>query len=34
MKIVNENVVVPLGEKNIDLKSLVSLNEAGAFLWR
>ena len=34
MTIVNENVVVPLGEKNINLKSLVSLNDSGAFLWR
>lgn len=32
--IAGENVVVPLGDKNVGLKSLVSLNDTGAFLWR
>jgi hypothetical protein len=31
--IAGENVVVPLGDKNVGLKSLVSLNGAGVFLW-
>jgi hypothetical protein len=31
--IAGENIIVPLGAKNVDLKSLVSLNNSGAYLW-
>lgn len=34
MSIVDSNVVVPLGEKNISFKGMITLNDSGAFLWK
>lgn len=28
------NIIVPVGERVIDFKGLMTLNETGAFLWR
>jgi len=32
--IAGENIVVPVGSKNIDFKGMITLNDSGAFLWR
>lgn len=34
MNIAGENVVVPMGEKNLDFKGIITLNNSGAFLWK
>jgi hypothetical protein len=34
MNIVDTNVVVPVGERNLTFKGMVTLNESGAFLWK
>lgn len=33
-KIAGQNIVVPLGTKNIDFNVMISLNDCGAFLWQ
>jgi hypothetical protein len=32
--IAGNNVVVPVGEKNISFKGMIALNDSGAFLWK
>lgn len=34
MNIVDSNVVVPIGERNLCFKGMVTLNDSGAFLWK
>jgi hypothetical protein len=34
MNIVGENVVVPVGAKNVNFKTMITLNDSGAFLWQ
>lgn len=34
MNIAGENVVLPMGEKNLDFKGIITLNNSGAFLWK
>jgi hypothetical protein len=34
MNIVDSNVVVPLGERNLSFKGMITLNDSGAFLWK
>lgn len=32
--IVGENIVVPIGTKNVSFKKMITLNDSGAFLWK
>lgn len=32
-KIIDQNVVVPLGKRNVNFNTMISLNDSGAFLW-
>jgi hypothetical protein len=32
--IAGENIVVPIGTKNISFKGMITLNNIGAFLWK
>lgn len=34
MNIVDTNVVVPVGEKNINFNGMITLSGSGAFLWK
>lgn len=34
MNIVDTNVVVPLGERNLSFNALITLNGSGVFLWK
>ncbi len=34
MSIAGENIVVPLGSKNVNFNKMISLNDSGAFLWQ
>ena len=32
--VAGSNIVVPIGERNIDFSGVITLNEVGAFLWK
>lgn len=34
MNIVEQNIIVPIGAKNVNFNKMISLNDSGAFLWR
>lgn len=34
INIAGQNVVVPLGSKNVNFNKMISLNDSGAFLWQ
>lgn len=34
MNIAEQNIIVPVGIKNVNFNKMVSLNNSGAFLWR
>ncbi len=34
MHIAEQNIIVPVGAKNVNFNKMISLNDSGAFLWQ